>query len=258
MLLAGHGFGLEIQLPFTIMKKINFEDLILFENEDYLLINKPPFVSTLDDRSSGGKQSILELAREYIATAQVGHRLDRETSGVLAIAKNPAAYRHLSLQFQYRTVKKTYHAIVDGIHKFEEVTVEKPLKAYTTGIVRIDYQEGKEATTIFNTLTAFYKHTLVACQPITGRTHQIRVHLAYLKAPITGDEQYGGKPLMLSELKKKFNLKKDTDEQPLMPRFALHANTLAFQLLDEKVVEIEAPYPKDFKAAIKQLEKTTY
>lgn len=238
------------------MKKINFEDLILFENEDYFLINKPPFVSTLDDRSSGGKQSIIDLARSYVATAQVAHRLDRETSGVLAIAKNPEAYRHLSLQFQYRTVKKNYHAIVDGIHKFENVEVEKPLKAYNTGIVRIDYQEGKEATTIFNTLTAFYKHTLIDCQPITGRTHQIRVHLAYLKAPITGDEQYGGKPLMLSALKKKFNLKKDTEEQPLMPRFALHAQKLSFQLLDETPVEVEAPYPKDFKAAMRQLEKS--
>ena len=77
--------------------KINLEELILFEDEDFILINKPPFVATLEDRNS--KVNLLGLAREYVDTAQVCHRLDKDTSGVLAIAKNPEAYRHMSLQF---------------------------------------------------------------------------------------------------------------------------------------------------------------
>ncbi len=237
------------------MKKINFEELIVFENEDYIIINKPPFVSTLDDRAKAEKQNVIGLAKQYVATAQVAHRIDRETSGALAIAKNPEAYRHLAIQFQEREVGKIYHAIVDGIHKFENLTLDKPLKSSNTGMVRIDTQDGKEALTTFQTLQVFQKHSLIQCQPTTGRMHQIRVHLAYLKAPIIGDEQYGGKPLMISEIKKKFKLKKYTEEKPLMVRFALHAQKLSFKLLDGSPAEVEAPYPKDIKAALNQLEK---
>jgi 23S rRNA pseudouridine955/2504/2580 synthase len=236
------------------MKRASFKDLILFEDEEYLLINKPPYISTLEDRDAT-KTNILEMAREIYPDIKVCHRLDKETSGVLALAKTPEAYRHLSIQFEDRNVTKQYHAVVDGVHEFEGVDVYLPIYAGSDGIVKIDKQKGKIAETIFNTIEVFKKHTLVACYPITGRMHQIRIHLTCLKAPITCDSQYGGKPLYLSSLKKNFNLKQNTEELPLIQRVALHARSLEFKNSKEKTIFAEAPYPKDFEVLVKQLKK---
>ncbi|GAB4395908.1 MAG: RluA family pseudouridine synthase [Microscillaceae bacterium] len=237
------------------MKKIDFESLLVWEDEDYMVVNKPPFLSTLDDRREAGKANLIGLARQYLPTAQVGHRLDRETSGALAIAKNPEAYRHLALQFEHRQVTKIYHALADGLHRFEQVEVDKPILKLNNGLVKIDHLEGKSAQTFFQTREVFQKHTLIECRPITGRMHQIRIHLAVLKAPIAGDAQYGGQPIYLSALKKRFNLKKDTDEQPLMPRVALHAFALAFERLNGEKIVVETEYPKDLRATLTQLRK---
>lgn len=236
--------------------KINFEDLIVFENEDYILINKPPFVASLDERTPDRSQSILRLAKAYHADAQLGHRLDKETSGILAIAKNPEAYRHLAMQFEHRQVTKRYHAIVNGVHDFDSISVYLPISPIKDGTaVRIDRQKGKPAETIFNTLTAYRHTTLVECMPITGRMHQIRVHLMCLKAPIVNDPTYGGDPIFLSQIKRKFNLKKDTEELPLIKRVALHAHSLTFSMLNGERFLFEAPYPNDFDVLVKQLEK---
>lgn len=236
--------------------KLNFADLIVFENEDYILINKPPHVASLDERTADRSQSILRLAKEYHADAQLGHRLDKETSGALAIAKNPDAYRHLAMQFEHREVTKRYHAVVNGVHDFEDISVYLPIAQVRDGTsVRIDRQKGKVAETIFNTLRAYRINTLVECMPITGRMHQIRVHLMCLKAPIVNDPTYGGEPVYLSQIKRKFNLKKDTEELPLIQRVALHAHSLTFTLLDGEKKLFEAPYPKDFDVLVKQLEK---
>lgn len=97
-------------------------------------------------------------------------------------------------------------------------------------------------------------HTLVECRPVTGRMHQIRIHLTTLKAPITGDETYGGKPFFLSSVKRGFNLKKLTEEQPLVKRMALHAFALHFKDMEGRDHRIEAPYPKDFQALLRQME----
>ncbi|PSL04907.1 RluA family pseudouridine synthase [Cecembia rubra] len=234
------------------MKKIDFKDLILFENEDYLVINKPPYLSTLDDRHEA--QNILELAREYTPDAQVCHRLDKETSGCLVIAKHQEAYRNIAIQFEDRKVSKIYHAVVEGIHEYKDVLVDRNIHATNKGIAKIT-KEGKPAQTIFNTLRTYYSYTLVECKPITGRLHQIRVHLAYLNSPICGDEMYGGKPLYLSALKRRFNLKKGTDELPIMQRVSLHAYAIGFEGIKGERIEVIAPYPKDFDVLVKQLEK---
>ena len=236
--------------------KINFADLIVFENEDYIVVNKPPHIATLDERNADNPLSILRLAKEYSSDAQVGHRLDKETSGALAIAKNPEAYRHLAMQFEHRQTTKRYHAVVEGVHDFEGISVYLPILSLPKdGIVKIDRQKGKEAETIFNTLKAYRHHTLVECMPISGRMHQIRIHLVCLKAPIVADETYGGKPIYLSELKRKFNLKKDTEEQSIIKRVALHAHSLTFSLLDGQEQTFVAPYPKDFEVLVKLLDK---
>jgi 23S rRNA pseudouridine955/2504/2580 synthase len=236
--------------------RLNFKDLIIFENDDYILINKPPHIASLDERQADNSQSILRLAKEYADDAQLCHRLDKETSGVLAIAKTPAAYRHLSMQFEHRQLEKRYHAVVNGTHNFEMISVYLPIAMKRDGtMVAIDRQKGKEADTIFNTMKVYRNHTLVECMPITGRMHQIRIHLVCLKAPIVCDPTYGGEMIYLSDLKRKFNLKKETEEQPLIKRVALHAHSLTFRLLNEDIIKIEAPYPKDFEVLVKQLDK---
>lgn len=234
------------------MRKIDFKDLVLFENEDYMVINKPPYLPTLEDRHEA--QNILSLARQEYPSIQVCHRLDKETSGCLILSKHSGAYRNAAIQFEDRKVDKVYHAVVDGIHEFDHLLVDRNIVATTKGIARIN-QKGKPATTYFTTLKTYFAHSIIECRPITGRLHQIRVHLAYLKSPICGDKLYGGKPLFLSSLKRKFNLKKDTEERPIMQRVSLHAYSVGFEGMKGEALEVTAPYPKDFAVLIKQLEK---
>lgn len=232
------------------ISKFRFEEAILHEDLDFILINKPPFISTLEDRND--PINILALARQYEPDAQVCHRLDKDTSGVLAIARHAEAYRHLSMQLENRQVTKIYHAVVDGIHNFSNQLVDAPILKQNDGTVKIS-KTGKDAQTWFTTLQTYRSHTLVECKPVTGRMHQIRIHLARLGASITGDTLYGGKPFFVSEIKRGFNLKKMTEEEPLMKRMALHAQSLQFLLPGGEKISIEAPYPKDFQALIRQL-----
>jgi len=236
------------------MKKISIDDILLWENDDYLLVNKPSGVSSLDDRDAT-RYGMIDVVKEHLADAQLCHRLDRETSGIMAVAKHPQAYRHLAIQFEKRQVRKLYHAVSLGIHQFRQERVALPIAVSTKGNVRIDTIEGKPSETIFDTLDTYKYHTLVACQPLTGRMHQIRIHLACLKAPIVADKMYGGVDIFLSEIKRKFNLKQETEEQPLIRRVALHAYSLTFTGLDNQTIQVIAPYPKDIKALINQLDK---
>lgn len=236
------------------MKFPKFQDLILFENPDIIVVNKPPFLSSLDERE-GGEINLLRLAKQYWADAQICHRLDKETSGALIIAKNPEAYRAVSMQFEKRQVKKVYHAIIDGTHVFENLFIDLPILNVGKGSVTISRQEGKRAETWFNSLRYFKHYTLAECKPVTGRMHQIRIHLATQRASIAGDETYKGKPVLLSELKRNYRLGKDQEELPIMKRFALHAYEVTFKINPDEEITVHAPYPKDFETLLKLLEK---
>lgn len=244
----------ETNLYFCPVKIPKIQDLVLFENDDLLVVNKPPYISSLDERE-GGEISMLRLARQYSPDAQICHRLDKETSGCLIIAKNPATYRLISMQFEHRKVKKVYHAVVNGTHTFEDVHVNLPILNLGNKNVSISRQEGKAAETIFNSLKYYKHYTLVECQPITGRMHQIRIHLATQRACIAGDDMYGGQPVFLSEIKRGYKLGKDQEELPIMKRFALHAKQLTFKINEEEEIVVEAPYPKDFATLIKLLDR---
>lgn len=236
------------------MKIPKFQDLILFENADLIVVNKPPFLSSLDERE-GGDINMLRLAKNYWPDAQVCHRLDKETSGALVFAKNPEAYRSVSIQFEKRQVKKVYHAVIDGTHVFENLLVDLPILNVGKGNVTISRQDGKRAETWFNSLRYFKHYTLVECKPVTGRMHQIRIHLATQRASIAGDELYKGKPVLLSDLKRNYRLGKDQEELPIMKRFALHAFEISLKINPEEEISVHAPYPKDFETLIKLLEK---
>lgn len=236
------------------MPKATISDSLVYEDADYLVLNKPPGLATLEDRSD--PRNLLSLVREFEPRAQVGHRLDKETSGVLIVARHPEAYRHISMQFEGRHVRKVYHAVVHGIHRFNHLEVNRAIQIQKDGTVRLA-NAGKSAQTFFDTLEVYQQHSLLQCEPITGRMHQIRIHAASVKAPLVSDSTYGGNPIYLADLKPGFKLKKGAEAEPLIKRVALHAYAVEFQLLDGSVKQIEATYPKDFRALVNQLRRQT-
>jgi len=241
--------------PKNKLKRYAFQDSIIHEDKDYIIVNKPAMISTLEDRSSS--VNMLALAREFDPAAQVCHRLDKETSGVLVFARNPEAYRNLSIQFEHRKVNKIYHAVCEGIREFRNLEIGEKLRKLGNGTVCVDRRKGRDARTVVDVIKAFRKHMLVECRPATGRMHQIRVHLAWAGTPIVADETYGGHPFYLSSIKSAYTLGKDREEKPLIRRLALHAKAIHFLDLHEKAIVAEAPYPKDFDVLLHQLEKNS-
>jgi 23S rRNA pseudouridine955/2504/2580 synthase len=230
------------------------KNLLVFEDENYLILNKPSGVSSLHDRNIPGS-SIIDLIKSISEEYQLCHRLDKETSGALLISKNSDAYRHAAKSFEHRKVEKTYTAFCKGIHNFDQVNIELPIAVSGKGKVRIDKNTGKPSLTIVNTQEVANQHTMVSCKPLTGRMHQIRIHLAAVGAPICCDSMYGGEKTYLSEVKRKFKPNRTGEEKPLLDRVALHASALSFFGLNDKVIEVEAPLPKDLAAFWRQLNK---
>jgi len=236
------------------MKFPDFASMILFETSDLVVVNKPPFLASLDERNTS-EPSLLRLAKQVDPALQLCHRLDKETSGALVIAKNPETYRWVSIQFERRKVTKVYHAIIEGNHQFQKLDITLPILNAGKEKVRISRQDGKRAETVFQSLQFFKHYTLVECRPLTGRMHQIRIHLASQRAVIAGDTNYGGKPPMLSTIKSGYRLSKNAEELPIMKRFALHSHQIAFDGPSGKRVDVEAPYAKDFGAFITLLNR---
>jgi 23S rRNA pseudouridine955/2504/2580 synthase len=235
-----------------LSKLKSITELLLDENDDFMIINKPPFLSTLEDRRD--PVDVLSLAREYHPDSKVCHRLDKETSGALVVAKNDNFYKYMAGCFEHRDVTKLYHTIVEGRQEIDELVIEKPIYS-SNSRSRIDFMDGKPSLTMVKTIEIYKMHTLLACMPFTGRMHQIRVHLADAGMPICGDEFYGGNPIFLSQFKKNFTIGKNKEETPMMPRLSLHAAGLSFPLPSGEKYTIKAPYPKDFMATLRQLEK---
>ncbi len=238
------------------MKISDFKHMILQEDENLIFVNKPPFLPSIEDRNQSGL-NLLALAKEYSPDAQVCHRIDKETSGLIIIAKNPETYRSVSMLFERRKVKKVYHAILDGIHEFKDLEIDLPILQEKGNKVRIDRLEGKKANTLFNSLEFFGHHTFIEAKPVTGRMHQIRIHLATQRASISGDTLYGGKIPYLSKIKRKYRASADEEEEesPMIRRFALHAFSIEFTDPSGNIVKVEAPYPKDFEVFLKLLRR---
>ena len=171
----------------------------------------------------------------------VVHRLDKDTSGVMVLARNADAHKKLNTQFAEHQVSKTYHAIVLGSPDWEEKATEVPLRVNVGRRNRtaVDIARGKHALTRFGVLKRYPGHTLLEAKPETGRTHQIRAHLYDLGFAILSDPLYG-----FGEI------------SPWIARLALHAHSLSFWHPTTGMMEsYEAPYPQDFEGALSQLRR---
>lgn len=243
---------------------------VLFEDEHLLAVDKPSRLLTSPDRSDPHRPSLMRLLhaaivekkpwaeRRQLAYLVNTHRLDFDTSGVLLLAKNKPALVALTNQFGAEKALKQYFAVVHGTPAQDEFSVDAPLGAdpRQAGRMRVDRHNGKKSRTEFTVVERFREYALLGCRPLTGRTHQIRVHLASLRLSITGDTMYRGRALLLSRLKRKYQLKPGEVERPLIDRVALHAAELTVtHPVTGAAVTLTAPLPKEFQVALKYLRR---
>ena len=235
---------------------------ILYEDTELIAVSKPSGLPTVPDGYDADSPYLAGLLEPTFGPVWVVHRLDRDTSGVVILARTAAAHRALNQQFQDHGVEKWYHALVLGCPAWNERTVSAPLRTDADRQHRtlIDLESGKPSVTRFQVLERFQapaaRYTLVGAMPKTGRMHQIRVHLSTLGMAVAGDALYGrGEPILLSALKKRFRGDAHT-ERPLLGRLGLHALRITVgHPSTGRLHTFEAPYPKDFAAALSQLRK---
>ncbi|BEP31061.1 MAG: RluA family pseudouridine synthase [Wolbachia endosymbiont of Drosophila biauraria] len=215
---------------------------ILYEDEYILAINKPAGVIVQGGvKVKISMSDLLDQIREG-ETFKIVHRLDRDTSGVIIFARNANVARYLMEEFKGRRVKKTYLALTSGIPSKDSGTIDYPLvKKYVSGQekVVVDENSPQNATTHFS-IIAKSKHNVayLKLQPITGRTHQLRAHLAHINCPIIGDGKYGGKKAFIDGIANKIHL---------------HSHSLSLKLPSNKEITIAAPITKHIEKSIEAL-----
>ena len=223
----------EIALNLPEKEQADVDLPILYEDDDVIVVNKPSGLLTHAKGGLSDEPTVAEIIRPKTSFATdtdrpgIVHRLDRDTSGLLIIAKNPESAAHLQRQFAERTAKKTYIAITDGKPKLNAAKIDLPIgrNPSAPSTFRID-PNGKPAQTTYHVLAENDAQSLVELKPTTGRTHQLRVHLAHLNAPILGDRVYG----------------KSSD-----CRMMLHAQKLEITLPSGERKVFEAAVPDEFK-----------
>lgn len=240
------------------------EPTILFENDDVMVINKPSGMRVHNDGSHDDGQTVAEWFLKQTPAAQgvgeqatlqdgtpversgVVHRLDRDTSGVLILAKNQAAFEHLKKQFHDRIAKKEYRAFVYGMMKESWGTIDRPIGRSASDPRKRSAQRGakgqlRDATTDWELIGQSYTHAYLKLKPRTGRTHQLRVHLKALDRPIVMDPLYAP------------DHHKETIDNLGFDRLALHAHYLELVLPDGEEQRFIAPLPDMFEMAAEKL-----
>jgi 23S rRNA-/tRNA-specific pseudouridylate synthase len=251
---------------------------VIYEDDTLIAFDKPSGMLVAPDRWDKSRENLMGLVHDKMGHGVANvHRLDADTSGVLLCTKEKSALDFVSGQFQSKTVRKVYHALCVGAPSPELFVREedprdpppRPLAddeffvardliddEANPGRMRAVRKHGKASQTIVRVLERFQGFTLVECHPLTGRTHQLRVHLQYSGLPILNDPFYGDgvTELKLSQLKRGY--KGRVDEKPLIARLALHASRLTVKHpVTKEPVTIEAPLPNEFEVALKYLRK---
>jgi 23S rRNA pseudouridine955/2504/2580 synthase/23S rRNA pseudouridine1911/1915/1917 synthase len=229
---------------------------IIFENDFFIALNKPSGLLSVPDRMQS-EPSLKDILLQKYGSIYTVHRLDKGTSGIIVFAKDEATHKQLSILFEERSVQKFYVGLVNGNPMNAEGSIDAPIMMHPgdNGTMIIN-PKGKASLTDYEIVENFKFYSWIQFQIHTGRTHQIRVHMKHIGHSIVCDELYGdGKPVLLSSIKKKFNLsKKEDEERPMLGRLALHSWKLIFTFNNEEF-SLEAEPPKDLRATLQQLRK---
>lgn len=228
---------------------------ILFEDDTLVIIDKPAGLLTLPDRYKDD-DSVLSVAKRSYPELALCHRIDRDTSGILVMVKNKEDLSAVATQFENRTVVKHYLAIVDGTPD-ESGSIDAPIiESSSKRGKMLTARKGMESLTTYETVENLGNFSLVKVRILTGRQHQVRVHMKYIGHPLMVDRLYGSRDaFFLSEIKRKYKRSGDI-ERPMIERHTLHAYSITFKhpKTGEKI-SVESPLPKDLKAVINQIKK---
>lgn len=197
-----------------ILKKFTFSpSWIVYQDNDILVVNKPPGLLSVPGKGAFKNECLTAHLQQNLGDCLIVHRLDMDTSGLMVLAKNKLAHRHLSIQFQDRLTHKTYQALCTGHISQDAGVINLPMRCdwEKRPLQMIDFKQGKFAQTLWQKVTQHPTYWQVALTPITGRAHQLRLHLKMLGHPILGDNLYA-----------------DDATLAQAPRLCLHANTLSF------------------------------
>ncbi len=225
------------------------EPKIIFEDGDILVVSKPAGLEVSSEIKKDEPTLVDWLVKKYPSIAKVGpdparpgivHRLDKNASGLLLVAKTEAAFENLTKQFKGRTIKKEYTVLVHGEVGKDEGTIDFPIARAKSGrfaALPLGSESGRMAVTEYEVIERFKNFTLLKVRIKTGRTHQIRVHFFALGYPVVGDKLYGLKKI----------------KTPLLPRLFLHASYLSFKNLAGEQVEFRSDLPDELKNFLKTL-----
>lgn len=245
------------------------ETEILFEDARCVVVAKPSGLATVPDRFRTNEPTVVDAAERLLRRRDPGaprplvvHRLDRDTSGALVLAKDLDAARDLTEQFEERRVAKSYLALCLGApHPASgEVEFEVAEDPKRRGRMEIVPRRGRPCISAWDTVEVFRGLSLVRVRPLTGRTHQVRLTLLHLGTPCAIDPLYGSEaPIHLSQFKSDYRLGRWKVEAPLVDRLTLHAESLAFRSPAAEAsaapVRVEAPLPRDLATTLRQLRK---
>jgi RluA family pseudouridine synthase len=233
---------------------------LLHVDHELVAIDKPPRMLAAPGR--GPELCAVDVLRarpelQDNPAVRIVHRLDQDASGVLLYARTLEAQRHLVRQFVERRVHKAYLALVGGVVPADG-EIDLPLAFDRRhNRVRVSSGAGKHALTRYRVVQRLAGHTLLECQPVTGRLHQIRAHLAAIGHPLAVDPLYGGgQSLLLSHYKIDYRPNRRRPEHPLIARLTLHAARITFEHpATGQPLTLAAPWPKDLRAAVTQLSR---